>query len=559
MSFILHRILLVATFYKQHKKSSVCNLSSRLVFNVFFFTFAHEILNIKVNMTRRINSLLALFALTFFSFVLPVQAQEVEKYELWVAGEKITSKNRENFTDDALIEGKVSYDPAKKELTLDNAVISTNSYRGIRSAINGLKITVKGKCSITAGSSSTIELSRATTIMGASLADELTLICNDTFYGGTSTLNISNVCTIRTCTIITESTSSSFGDNFYSGSGRSVIVEDARIRISGNNKKPSFGNVAVLRLRGCVITKPKGAKFDISKECIVAIIDGKEQVVKGDIVIEPMSVVPVTGLTLTPTEATLKEEEEITLTAKVQPDNATEQGIAWSSSDPTIATVTQAGKVKALQKGKCQIIAKSLEEGSDKQAVCNITVKGKADEYIAVTSVVVAPEKATINEGDKLTLSGKVLPANATEQGLRWSTTDAKVAIVSQAGGVVAVQAGKCKIVATSVDKGDKYAECEVTVIPKGAKPNPGTEVADAPFASLVITPNPFAYQLCITFKVLHNTKYELLNASGITVRKGLLENEVTVIDTEVLPAGVYFLRLVTEEGKEKTERIVKL
>ena len=510
-------------------------------------------------MTRRINSLLALFALTFFSFVLPVQAQEVEKYELWVAGEKITSKNQENFINDALIEGKVSYDPAKKELTLDNAVISTSSHTGIRSAINGLKIIVKGKCSITAGSSSTIELSRATTIMGTSLADELTLICNDTYYGGTSTLNISDVCTIRTCTIITESTSSSFGDNYYSGSGRSVIVEDARIRISGNNKKPSFGNVAVLRLRGCVITKPKGAKFDISKGCIVAIIDGKEQVVKGDIVIEPMSVVPVTGLTLTPTEATLKEEEEITLTAKVLPDNATEQGVAWSSSDPTIATVTQAGKVKALQKGKCQIIAKSLEEGSDKQAVCNITVKGKADEYIAVTSVVVAPEKATINEGDKLTLSGKVLPANATEQGLRWSTTDTKVAIVSQAGGVVAVQAGKCKIVATSVDKGDKYAECEVTVIPKGAKPNPGTEVADAPFASLVITPNPFAYQLCITLKVLLNTKYELLNARGITVRKGLLENEVTVIDTEVLPAGVYFLRLVTEGGKEKTERIVKL
>ena len=542
------------------RQPCICNLSSYLVFNVFFFTFAHEILNIKVNMTRRINSLLALFALTFFSFVLPVQAQEVEKYELWVAGEKITSKNRENFTNDALIEGKVSYDPAKKELTLDNAVIiSTNSSRGIESAINGLKIIVKGKCSITAGSSSTIKLSRATTIMGTSLADELTLICNDTYYGRTSTLNISDVCTIRTCTIITESTSSSFGDNYYSGSGRSVIVEDARIRISGNNKKPSFGNVAVLRLRGCVITKPKGAKFDISKGCIVAIIDGKEQVVKGDIVIEPMSVVPVTGLTLTPTEATLKEKEEITLTAKVLPDNATEQGVAWSSSDPTIATVTQAGKVKALQKGKCQIIAKSLEEGSDKQAVCNITVKGKADEYIAVTSVVVAPEKATINEGDKLTLSGKVLPANATEQGLRWSTTDAKVAIVSQAGGVVAVQAGKCKIVATSVDKGDKYAECEVTVIPKGAKPNPGTEVADAPFTSLVITPNPFAYQLCITLKVLHNTKYELLNASGITIRKGLLENEVTVIDTEVLPAGVYFLRLVTEEGKEKTERIVKL
>ena len=100
-------------------------------------------------MTRRINSLLALFALTFFSFVLPVQAQEVEKYELWVAGEEITSKYRENFTNDALIEGKVSYDPAKKELTLDNAVIITIYNRGIWKKVNGLKIIVNGKCRIT--------------------------------------------------------------------------------------------------------------------------------------------------------------------------------------------------------------------------------------------------------------------------------------------------------------------------------------------------------------------------------------------------------------------------
>ena len=69
-------------------------------------------------------------------------------------------------------------------------VISTNSYRGIRSAISGLKIMVKGKCSIITGHTSTIELEKATIIMGTSLADELTLICNDTRYINVSTLNI---------------------------------------------------------------------------------------------------------------------------------------------------------------------------------------------------------------------------------------------------------------------------------------------------------------------------------------------------------------------------------
>ena len=182
---------------------------------------------------------------------------------------------------------------------------------------------------------------------------------------------------------------------------------------------------------------------------------------------------------------------------------------------------------------------KSFEDESDKQAVCNITVKGKEGGYIAVISVVVAPEKATLNEGDNLTLSGKVLPNNTTEQGLRWSTSDAQVAIVSQAGGVVAVCAGECKIIVTSVDKESKRAECDVTIAAKGEKPNPGTEVSGASLASLVIAPNPFANQLHIANNVLYNMKYESPNADGVTVCTGVLQNKETLIDTEALPTGI--------------------
>ena len=64
--------------------------------------------------------LLALCALIFLSLAQSVETQEIQMYDLWAAGEQITSANCENFTDDALIEGKLSYDPTKKELTLDN-------------------------------------------------------------------------------------------------------------------------------------------------------------------------------------------------------------------------------------------------------------------------------------------------------------------------------------------------------------------------------------------------------------------------------------------------------
>ena len=185
-------------------------------------------------MTRRINSLLALFALTLFSFVLPVQAQEVE-YELWVAGEKITSKNQENFTNDALIEGKVSYDPVKKELTLDNAVISTNSNEGIRSAINGLKIIVKGKCSITCGSESVLYVEKYTFIIGSSLADELALVCNSSAqYSSAAALKLdTTTCEIKNCSVVVESAYYSIGLGWYSSGGRSLILDNAKLSITG--------------------------------------------------------------------------------------------------------------------------------------------------------------------------------------------------------------------------------------------------------------------------------------------------------------------------------------
>ena len=194
-----------------------------------------------------------------------------------------------------------------------------------------------------------------------------------------STLDISNTCTIRSCTLITESAASSIGDT-YGGSGRSAIIEDAKVVITGNNKNPSFGKVAIARFKGCVISKPKGARFDIASQCIVSTINGERETVYSDIVIEPMAIVSVADVKITPKEATLKEGEEITLTGQVMAEDATAQGISWSSSDPYVATVSQAGKVKALRKGKCQIIAKSLEDGSDKQDVCSITVKRKEEE-----------------------------------------------------------------------------------------------------------------------------------------------------------------------------------
>ena len=81
--------------------------------------------------------------------------------------------------------------------------------------------------------------------------------------------------------------------------------------------------------------------------------------------------------------------------------------------------------------------------------------------------------------------------------------------------------------------------------------------VDDALLAEVVVAPNPFDNQLRITSYELRG-EYALLNAQGVVVASGVLENAETRINTSLLPAGMYLLRLSTESGATKTYRVVK-
>lgn len=80
---------------------------------------------------------------------------------------------------------------------------------------------------------------------------------------------------------------------------------------------------------------------------------------------------PVTGVTLDPTELSLYTGESKTLTAKVEPANATNQDVTWSSSDDTIATVKD-GTVTAVKAGEATITVTTADGG--KQATCKVKV-----------------------------------------------------------------------------------------------------------------------------------------------------------------------------------------
>lgn len=155
--------------------------------------------------------------------------------------------------------------------------------------------------------------------------------------------------------------------------------------------------------------------------------------------------------------------ESFTLTATVLPENATNKDIKWVSSDEQIAIVEN-GVVKGIKAGIATIKAISSDE--NKIAECQVTVK---KQEVNVTEIKIVPASGKIIEGGKLSLSAKILPENATNKNIKWSSSNINVATVKD-GIVTAISAGTATITAISED-GTKYGTSEITVEKKEENP----------------------------------------------------------------------------------------
>ena len=165
--------------------------------------------------------------------------------------------------------------------------------------------------------------------------------------------------------------------------------------------------------------------------------------------------VPVEGVEIDPSSITLEVEETAVLVAKVLPEDATDKSVSWSSSSSSVVKVDKDGNLSALNIGTATITVKA----SGHTATCAVTVKEKS---IHVTSVTLNKSTASLNKGSNFVLIATVMPYNATDKTVTWTSSDPSVASVSESGKVSALKGGKAVISA----KADKItATCEVTVI----------------------------------------------------------------------------------------------
>ena len=177
---------------------------------------------------------------------------------------------------------------------------------------------------------------------------------------------------------------------------------------------------------------------------------------------------PVTELTLNKTSVTLLAGEPETLAASAFP---LDTKVQWSSSSPAIASVDQNGKVTGLDNGTTIITVASAD--GTKKATCEVTV------IVPVTGVSLDRTSAEIIKGDSMTLTATVVPSNAMNKNVIWTSSDPSVATVSQSGVVTALEFGTTTISVNSFD-GNKSATCVVTVVKRSVSGGmEGTEDED--------------------------------------------------------------------------------
>ena len=162
--------------------------------------------------------------------------------------------------------------------------------------------------------------------------------------------------------------------------------------------------------------------------------------------------IEVSSVSLNTATVEMVEGDTYSLVATVLPSNAEYEGISWASSNTSVASVNQ-GTVTALKEGKTTITASA----GGKSATCSVAVSAK---YIAVTSITLDKSELSLKVGSSDVLTATVNPDDATDKGVKWSSSDASIVKVDN-GKVVAIKSGTATITATA---GSCSAECVITV-----------------------------------------------------------------------------------------------
>ena len=145
------------------------------------------------------------------------------------------------------------------------------------------------------------------------------------------------------------------------------------------------------------------------------------------------------------------------------PTNATNSKFKYTSSDTSVATISNTGVITAIDKGTA-VITVAATNGIKDVITVNVTkqvVTSPIPSPIPITEILLSEESVNLQAGQTKQLKAIVLPLNANQE-ITWVSGNDGVAKVSSTGLVTAIEPGKTTV--TAISKNGLIAKLEVKV-----------------------------------------------------------------------------------------------
>ena len=171
---------------------------------------------------------------------------------------------------------------------------------------------------------------------------------------------------------------------------------------------------------------------------------------------------PLEDIALDKESILMEVGEKAILTATPVPENADDINMIWSVDKPEVISVTEDGEIGALSSGTAVITITSTDGKIEKK--CTVCVKTHA------TDAAIEPSEVIFNKlGDIVQLQAVVLPEEAYDKSVKWTSSNPSVCTVTTQGKVVAMGYGDAVIMAITND-GEIPATCVVKVMSRKPK-----------------------------------------------------------------------------------------
>lgn len=250
--------------------------------------------------------------------------------------------------------------------------------------------------------------------------------------------------------------------------------------------------------------------------------------------------IPVTGVVLDKSNITLDVGKAIVLAATINPSNATNKSLVWSSNNNNIAKVDSNGVVTGKSQGTAQITVKTVD--GNHTVSCTVVVN-PVNVNVAVSSISLNKTDITMVPGKAIVLEAKVKPDNATNKLVTWSSSNTNIVTVDENGVILSKEKGTAVITAKTVD-GGYTATCQVTVSSKIDNTNPVTSIrVNRP----VVTMKEGQSKKLTAIISPDNSAHKSVKWESDTPEVATVSSDGKVVG---LNSGIATLTVTTEDGK---------